>query len=301
MLTNELRTKNRRPTHIHRDAAFQAFALAIADSQTFLAIAYIINFGATGQCTVSTYHFRIALNILLLTCTVCFMSTQFIPTYCDSKVAAVLRYLATMVVYGFLVYMFLYQILNAKLLGTQWNIPSKKDASTLLLPIACFLDPDLNKAIYKNLSQSEKDQIGLPSTVFQTPEFWLTAVNIAVFLIALICRVAACCCHRKKHEYWGLDASNRGVSGHPSHYAKYLGFLIILGLATSITSTVRIETHKSWIDKSGWILREDGKNAERAVAGIGQIVPLVAVAGVMFTVLESAYNAHETKGGKPKE
>lgn len=64
--------------------AYQKILLAASDTQTFLSIAYWVNFYLDGKCTLSAYHYILAINIGLISLSSFVASTLTVRKYYDT-------------------------------------------------------------------------------------------------------------------------------------------------------------------------------------------------------------------------
>lgn len=138
--------------------ASQAFLLATSDSQTLLALAYGVNFLSAGKCDLSAYHFTIAVKIGLIICSNFVMSNFIIRKFWNVPLSAFLRYVSILLLIASLGWMTSYQNRRS---NPEWQPPSTRSSSAILLPASCFLDADLD--IFKKIDNGTKlDNISHP-------------------------------------------------------------------------------------------------------------------------------------------
>ncbi len=73
--------------------AVRALVLGAADTQIVLIIAQILNFVTTGKCSLSAYHFRAAVDAMLISFSSMVLSVAAVRSYWRSRLAAGIRFL----------------------------------------------------------------------------------------------------------------------------------------------------------------------------------------------------------------
>ncbi|KAG4432026.1 hypothetical protein IFR05_012490 [Cadophora sp. M221] len=179
-----------------------------SDASTLLALAYITNFILTGKCTMSTYHYYIALDSVLMAC------STLVLTFTTSRyryfkiLANYLRYFFMLAIFALLGTLIGYQFLthfNADF--PEWNPPGTKDrnASSLVLPASCFFDPDLIKGENPyapkrtdKLSEDQLQRIGLPVKNYAVPQMYIYIVLTVFVVVGTL--LPYLCCFRTRHR-----------------------------------------------------------------------------------------------------
>lgn len=88
--------------------------IANADTQIFISLSYGINFALSSKCTLSAYHYKVALNMVLLALASTTLSTLMIRDYWKrSLTAAFLRTTVVIVILIFLGRLMAYQYMRA--------------------------------------------------------------------------------------------------------------------------------------------------------------------------------------------
>ncbi|KAK4098520.1 hypothetical protein N658DRAFT_543998 [Parathielavia hyrcaniae] len=136
----------------------ESLLFIVADAQLVTAFAYGINFGKSGKCTVSSYHYSVMVNTLV-TALACLTLSVYLPRhYWRTRLPSFLRTLATLVVFIFLLRFLAYQVDQESSPELMLVYRSDRTDSSLFLPVACFLDPDLDP--FKRLSPAQSNGIG---------------------------------------------------------------------------------------------------------------------------------------------
>ena len=165
----------------HKVADFYYRALfSLSDIAIILAFAYIGNFGFLGKCNLSTYHYYVTLDIILLVCSIVVVTFTTSRHRYFRTLAGVIRLVLTLLLLFSLGFFFGYQLLkNRKTRFPKW----KSGTPAILLPASCFMDPDLirngpfSSSRKKPLSDVELDHIGHPVKNSGIPGIWLYALS----------------------------------------------------------------------------------------------------------------------------
>lgn len=189
-------THQRNESHAKWREIYRSLFLATSDSQTFLALAYGISFWLAGKCTMSAYHYAIATDIVLLTCSNFNASTFMIRDYWRAPVTTIFRYGAITVIYFFLGLMLNLQ--RKRLNNPEWRPPLSRNNSIILLPASCFLDPDFR--VFNKMSEARLDNIGRPMAWFTMPEFGLYIPTTTIFAIGFLENLFQCLCCRGREN-----------------------------------------------------------------------------------------------------
>ncbi|KAJ2988008.1 hypothetical protein NUW58_g4203 [Xylaria curta] len=163
----------------------RALVILTADTQSVIALAYGINFGRSGKCTTSAYHYSMGLSTILCACTSITFSVLIVHDYWKAKVAAFLRFSVTAVIFAvqirFQVYQY-YRGFAAEPVGWFfYGKPAGNVDSTVLVPIACFLDPELDPLT--GLSNAQIRQVGGRYNSRSQPEIYFSVFVAIIFLL----------------------------------------------------------------------------------------------------------------------
>ena len=246
--------------------AFRTYLLATSDTQMLLMFATTLSFWLVQRCTISAYHYTIALNIGLVSCANFVMTTAFVTEYWKTPFTGGLRFLA-MVVVSTIVGLVLSEQRKNRVENPEYLPPSSRKDSTILLPASCFLDTRF-KDIYSGLSTSVREKIGYPMSRYQIWEFSIWILTV-ILLIAGFARTIL---------QLRID---RG--GKAKTYNSWKGFVmclhkgVALALASILTIIVgyRVYQLRSWVDRSGWIKPGRIPNPEYDWRENGQVLPMI--------------------------
>jgi hypothetical protein len=258
----------------------RALSFAVSDAQSLFSIALMWNWGLKGQCIVSAYHFRVMTDILILSNLNFLLGIMFIHKYfAKMKFAGVLRLSMSVGIYAFLTYMINFQARDFKH-APEIAPPDDRNDSVVLLPAACFLDRNLFTALKRE--QTLYPSIGKPSNFNDTFEFWGWVVISGIIIYIGLEKLSHFLCFGRAH-------TGKSRSKLWSKYWSFTRFAMLAGASNFFVLMIwNIERWHSWVDTSGWIQREGGKNLEATVDGIGQIAPLTAVFGLLIVLMEAA-------------
>lgn len=243
--------------------AYRKTLQAASDMLTFLSLAYWVNFYVDGKCTLSAYHYSLAMDIGLISLSSFVASTLTIRDYYKSLWAAALRFsciITVMVLLGMVLNRQRGQPESPELLPS-----SSRKTSAIFLPALCFLDPDFR--VFKDNKDSQiNSQIGKPQNT-ATYYIVLMAFNILTLLVGFLRNVF------------------RG------HFDKVNGFVwvyrVLASLVIVVTSLFALShfvTLKVFIDRSGWIqLNSNHNNPENTIGAIDQLVPLFSMLIIPIT------------------
>jgi hypothetical protein len=266
---------------------------SISDLLTILAVTYILNFWLTGKCVMSTYHYYVALDSVLIACSTTLVTFTTSGHLYWRTWAWIPRFFSAIAIFVILGILLGYQMVKEKDTDfPDWRPPTRND-SALLLPASCFLDPDLiaNDNPYSpnrtmQLTDAQLNQIGRPVKSIRLPELWFYGLLALLFLFAILvasARLLRRCSRSKKQTDSGRP--NRCILS-----CEVVVFLVCL--ATDIYCAWHINGLRLWASSSGWL--KDSSDDEWF--SVGQLIPLLALAGFLLLTLD-----HIEMGGKKSE
>ncbi|SPO00987.1 uncharacterized protein DNG_03736 [Cephalotrichum gorgonifer] len=141
-------TEERSPSWTRLYSVLSNLIIANADTQLFIALAYGINFALSSKCNLSVYHYKVGLNMVLLALASSNLSILMVRSYWQRAwIAASMRVIVMVVILAFLGRMIAYQFTRTSrpedMLYSKLRDSNRTDSS-ILLPMSCFLDPDLD-------------------------------------------------------------------------------------------------------------------------------------------------------------
>ncbi|KAH8676401.1 hypothetical protein BGZ60DRAFT_525852 [Tricladium varicosporioides] len=251
----------------------RAIVLNTADMQMVLVIAQIINFVTKGKCSLSAYHFRAAVNAMLISFSSIVLSIAAVRSYWRSKPAAIIRVLISTAIF---ICMSLVLFSGTKY-GSDWPPPSNTNDSLILLPVACLLEADLWDGVQSQLAKQPHHNL---NTSLGFPyEFIFMVILGGTFVIAHTATLI-----RK------LDGRNdEGTTRIRVYWNKWHGVLatiywLIISVSPSVIALycwLKIGFARHWVSGSGWL---GSPNLEDDVWQTGQLVPLLTGILLLITI-----------------
>ncbi|KAI1370314.1 hypothetical protein F4677DRAFT_438794 [Hypoxylon crocopeplum] len=265
---------------------FEAAMLAISDSQLLLAAAQCINFGLTGKCTTSQYHYEIGKYLVMLACFSVLITMVLARNFCKAPLAAFIRLGSLIALVGMLGYMI--QLPQQFSMTAETMPPTSRKDSLILLSASCFLDPDLSGDVFRGLNGSRLAAVGCANTNTWTADRILYYPLVAFTCAAVIFQIAQVI-HNINHRH---DDNKECFPGRPEQ--KPLRWLLLAywvlpwvsALGTLPLFWTSTDGLKNWVAESGWLDLPGGHNAENIVQGFGQIAPIAAVVAVIIATCE---------------
>jgi hypothetical protein len=259
-----------------------------SDVFTIVAVVYIINFLSTGKCDMSTYHYYVALDSVLVACSTILVTFTISGKLYWKTWACILRLMSAISIFALLGVLLGYQLVTHgdKDFPNYW--PSTGSDTALLLPASCFFDPDLIR--YSNpyspmrmrnrpFSEAQMAIIGNPTKSKKIPEMGLYWTLAVLFLVALIISFAKCC-HCGNYS---RRAKRAGFQKKSKIAMKCFSALILaFCLSVDIYCAVHVSRLRAWAKASGWLKN----NSENELSSLGQLMPIGTLAGISFLILD---------------
>jgi len=247
----------------------ESLLFVVGDAQLVTAFAYGINFGNSGKCTVSAYHYSVMVNTLVIALSSLTLSVYLPRHYWRARFPATMRTLATIVVFAFLLRFLAYQVEQESSPELMMRGRASSSDSSLFLPVACFLDPNLDP--FKTLSATRIETIGGRGEKW-TPELILAYVVALCYLAAHLTRLG---CHLQKRP-------------RPLFVTFFVIFICAFAIGLCFG---HIAVLRRWVDRSGWMEKRNGPgpdagNPENSLVGIGQLLPITTVAWILILSFE---------------
>ncbi|KAI0405967.1 hypothetical protein F4802DRAFT_126891 [Xylaria palmicola] len=274
----------------------RALVMLTADTQSVLALAYGINFGTSGKCTTSAYHYSMGLSTILCACTSVTFSVLIVHDYWRARVAAFLRFSVAAVIFAVLIRFQVYQYYRgfaAEPVGWFfYEKPAGSVDSTVLVPIACFLDPELNPLT--GLSNAQIRRVGGRYNSRSQPEIYFSVSVAVIFFLGHLK-------HWLTHfrEWVGSrpgDIDRRKAwyyTVHRSYNTWWLpllawGFPLAGCIFAYVTSWTHMQVLRNWVHGSGWMAGGfSDKNPERDLTSLGQVIPIVTLIWIVINTAEA--------------
>ena len=198
-----------------------------------------------------------------------------------SSAASLIRFLVSFGLLTFLGLLMSCQIRQSNF--PEWDPPDTKfrTDSALLLPVSCFLDPDLAKkhAPYSpgKLSPAQIDRIGQPWKGWKLYEFFF-------WIVLVVCFIAGHLAHLYRFIY-----GQKPIIPRTWYRAlSPLYWLLTLGscVATDIICVWHIARLRHWAHTTDWMEKRQGITAEEVIDPTGQVIPIIALGFVLVAVLD---------------
>lgn len=273
---------------------------ALSDMSTVLAFAYMTSFSHTGKCTMSTYHYYIVLDSILLACSTLVLTFTTSRHHYSETFAGIFRFLLMLAIFILLGIFLGYQMVthfNDDF--PEWNPPNIKtrNISTLVLPVSCFFDPDLirseNPYAPKRypvvLVGSQLDRIGQPVKNYQLPELWIYILLALLFVASSVMSFINCFPARRLNSQ---RAAKPARMDRPFYWPVVLGFC----LATDIFCVWHISQLRIWANGSGSLK----DNSETQLDSVGQLLPLFGLASILLVLLDN-FKCRESRDKNQKK
>ncbi|KFA51906.1 hypothetical protein S40293_10772 [Stachybotrys chartarum IBT 40293] len=272
--------------------ALRALIISTADVQAIVAVTYSIDFALQSKCSLSAYHYNVGINTILCSFVTTTLSVLIVRDYWRGALAPAFRFVIACAIFAILGRLLWYENSLASAPEATWSakwprVKGSNDDSTIFLPMACFLDPDLNPVI--GLSPEQRERVGGdPGGV--APEFgiyWSMGVLFVIGHLSHLIRIRSRYREQKKLR----------LIRHFSHTAYYVVCLSYC-IAIYVLLWVHINKIRSFVHQGRWIRGGNtDANAEHAIRGVGQILPITTTVGwIIFTGLDSIMF-----GARPKQ
>ena len=266
---------NSRSTFVRFYDLLRKLAMTGSDMLTILAAVYGIVFWANGKCTMTVYHYYVALDSILLACSTIAVAFATSSRHYWMTWAGTYRTLATTLVFVFLSIFLGYQLFNHPHDHLPNAIPPRGNDSAIFLPVSCFLDPDLintaspyGPSLQHTLTDHQKTRIGGSKQFLRLPEIGLFIVLVVLLIIAVISHLP---CTRARTKNRKLQL-----------WKAPLVAMIFYSLIVNIYCAYHILKLRLWTSRSGWMENK----GEEGYYSIGQLLPLLSLATIVITALE---------------
>ncbi|KAF1844229.1 uncharacterized protein K460DRAFT_419170 [Cucurbitaria berberidis CBS 394.84] len=265
-------------------AAGRTFVLGVSDTQTIFVGAFLLSFAGQSKCRLTSYHFTVAINQMMIALSVMTFSVALVRTYWRNPLAAAFRLLLSV---GSFIGVGL-TIFREANYAPDWPPPSSRKDSAILLPVACLLESDLKSRAQEQAEQNQAELgFGGSSALPGPTERYFFIILIIAFILAhasIIVRFL----ENKDHA--------------PEQWTRYRGWftvvywpwMLIPPTFTSVWCWVRVYETREWVKNSGWIAFP---NPEMIIWDSGQLIAMGVLITVMMNMLTEAYK-REQKGAQ---
>ena len=239
--------------------------LSGSDAQVLLILAYGISFHLSFKCSISAYHYNVVLHVIFAGCATFTLSILFVHKYFENLITAGLRLITMIIILS--VYGTFLRIQSASF-DMYRIIPDKGTSDSILfLPAICLLDAGPS-------TPGDDSQQANPNDIMRNLTYLLNTFFATAVMIHAIPPISYKLKLRVKK---GLTIkATCGVVAVKTMLCIVL--LVLIGLEWSTIMQLR-----NWVDASGWMNKDDG-NPEMDTMGIGQLVPLMALAAIAIPI-----------------
>ncbi|KAF2491127.1 hypothetical protein BU16DRAFT_543381 [Lophium mytilinum] len=240
-------------------------------SWAYQAIVYIANFISTGKCNLTTYHYYVALDSVLVACSTLVLIFISARHHYRTTVASLVRFSATVVIFSLLGIFIVYLAhKNRQEQFPELFPPRSRNDSAILLPVSCFIDKDLIhlKTPFATdvnpplLTTEQQARMGRPIKTGYLPEIILYLFLMAYLFLGMCAQLWDVFCK---------DSRRAHVAKRTSFVLKaFWSTTFLLCLGTDIYCIAHIGWLKGWAASSGWM--KDGREGD--LSTIGQIMAI---------------------------
>jgi hypothetical protein len=231
--------QKKRKRDIFRTAG-RTFVLGVSDTQTIFVAAFLLGFAGQSKCQLTSYHFTVAVNQMMIALSVITFSVALVRTYWRSPLAAAFRLLLSI---GCFIGVGL-TIFRKENYAPDWPPPATRKDSAILLPVACLLEQTLRDEAQNQAEQAQAD-LGFGSSMTWPVDRYCFIALIIAFLIA---HLSIPIRYAEKRNYAPQQWSRF------RHFTTvlYWGYMLIPPAFTSVWCWVRVYQTRKWV-KSEWV------------------------------------------------
>ncbi|KAH7067916.1 hypothetical protein FB567DRAFT_615504 [Paraphoma chrysanthemicola] len=281
----DLRKGKRRKRDIFR-AAGRTFVLGAADTQTIFVGAFLLGFAGQSKCQLTSYHFTVAVNQMMIALSVITFSVALVRTYWRNPLAAGFRLLLS---FGAFVGVGL-TIFRKANYAPDWPPPESRKDSAILLPVACLLETSLRTRA-EHQAEENTAELGFGSSNAWPPERFFFIALIVAFLIA--------------HFSVPIRYLERRRSSLPAKWTRFRGWITVLYWASmlvpptfiSVWCWIKVYKTREWVKRSGWM---ESPNTEFVIWDSGQLIAVGVLITVVINMLTETWKREEKEGGEDR-
>ncbi|KAF2799232.1 hypothetical protein K505DRAFT_332786 [Melanomma pulvis-pyrius CBS 109.77] len=263
-------------------AAGRTFVLGASDTQTIFVGAFLLSFAGQSKCRLTSYHFTVAVNQMMVALSVITFSVSLVRTYWRNPLAAAFRLLLSLGAYiG--VGLTIFRKANY---APDWPPPENRKDSAILLPVACLLESNLRVRAQEQAKQSTADLGFGSSSAWPAERFFFIALVIA-FVLAHASTLVR---FLENRDY----APEKWTRFRAWFTVTYWGYMLIPPTFTSVWCWIRVYQARGWVKNSGWI---GSPNPEMIIWDSGQLIAM----GVLITVMMNMLTEAMKREGKDTE
>ncbi|KAH8899790.1 hypothetical protein GQ53DRAFT_709016, partial [Thozetella sp. PMI_491] len=273
----------------------ETLVVTCSDQQVFTGLAYAITLRYSKGCQISAYHYNIVANMMLLTCATHLMAVTISRHYWEHILVALIRIVITAGVYLATGIMLSNQGSGANSFPTE--IPQFNTTDSLMfMQAACFQTDasHLLAAVESSVSSFDAAKQALFGNQIHGWNQYL--VMVLFYFLALLVGLGRFITYgaKKEGKRAGVGSWARRTCA-PLFRQKWIGRLLYtiylaggIGISTWTVaeSALYILNLRKWVNASGWLALNNGKNPEDDPTTFGQLVPLLLIALTVFSMMQ---------------
>lgn len=255
-------------------AAGRTFVLGVSDTQTIFVGAFLLGFAGQSKCSLTSYHFTVAVNQMMIALSVMTFSVALVRTYWRNPLAAAFRLILS---FGAFLGVGL-TIFRKANYAPDWPPPLSRKDSAILLPVACLLESNLRTRVQNQAERSQTDLGFGRSTTWPVERYFFIALAIAFILAHISVPIRHA---KRRHGY----AANTWTKSRTFLTVLYWAYMLLPPTFTSVWCWVRVHQTRKWMNASGWI---GAPNPEMIIWDQGQLFAMGVLITVVMNVLTEA-------------
>ena len=278
-----INTQTEPDKHPQMTKARRILLLTISDAQILIALAFGLNFAAESKCSLTTYHFGVALDTVLICCSTMAFSLSICRDFWRTPASALVRFILSTFIFVCLGVFIFYE--NQGRHFPNWPPSSDNPNDFLvLLPAACLEDPDLFSELDSSSTIQSADSLRLAKLGSQS--FVILFIPLAVvYLIAVVISLS-------RIAEGSINVGRRSKC--------YIGciFWFLLRLVPVVVGCycwASIPEARRYVNDSGWMVLDNGNNPELDINSIGQILAMLTALWFIVLLLDTI--ERHKKGG----
>jgi hypothetical protein len=241
--------------------------------------AFLLGFAGQNKCRLTSYHFTVAVNQMMIALSSMTFSVALVRTYWRNPLAAGFRLLLS---FGAFIGVGL-TIFRKANYAPDWIPPSSRKDSTMLLPVACLLETELRM---KAQAQQKWSDIGFGrSNDWPIDRYFF----IALAMVYIVAHMSILLRHWERRKM----ASKKWTKFRGWSTIAYWAFLLGFPTFISVWCWVKVYIARGWVRDSGWM---ETPNTEYVIWDSGQLIAM----GVLITVVMNVLTEMWKREGKPK-
>lgn len=275
----------------------------MSDSQLVFGLALAIYFQVVGKCSVSMYHFKMGLNLIIVACINNLLTLILIRSFWRTWFSSIVRLGLTGALIGLLgKILYILKKLNYDYGLPEPLPPKSRTDSLILLPAACFVDSDyLQTFTALDLDQAKHQAkaaiigrlekvAGWVEIVPPTQEGIIWGFMVCFFGLVIFYRLTILLLQIRRRYL--SHQKYESLTMKPSGFFSAWRFVVclvalIFSLVVSIIIYIRVWSLREWVFHSHWLKNNEYLgNEEARPTTFGQITTLCALGGFFVVAFD---------------